>query len=751
MKKKLHFNVDAYTARLIGRENVSNLEGAILELVKNTYDADASKCILYYDGSNNVLYIMDNGCGMDEEVIQKHWMTIGNSSKHTNFITAKGRTQTGAKGIGRFALDRVSDSCTMYTKNINENSTIEWKVNWGDFERAENLTDITAEINYLQNKRVYSEIIISNNDVREMLNTYFKNTGTIFKITNLREEWNHDLIENIRKGLSSLIPPDIENEFTIYLFENNQELEEALIISQHIDNYDYKIELNVNKNEQVEIVLHRNEFDFGNDIDKILEEAKFSLEEKAYFQGKRIIINKTIPELLNTEVEDLGEFHGTLYFNKNSTTNEDIKKYHYKDIKGRKNYSKIFGGIKLYRDNFRVRPYGEKETGSYDWLGLGQRAHGAPGIGEISNRPWRVATEQILGIVHISRTNKYIQDQANREGIVDSKQFRMFQEAIKEIISEFEADRQKVIRKFALIAKEKDKAKEKEREIADIAEKEKKQQEKGTEENKDEYNISAIDAQIVIEDKKKIIQELTDENRLLMNLATSGIIANQCIHETKASIDDVGIDIAAANTLLEDEEIEKAIEYLQSAKKDLKVLKSWFDVTIGSTRRDKREMKYIDLNSLMIELVKRWKKVLKENVKIIMTVEEDVNNVKCFPYEIESIFNNLITNSIYAFKPDTIKEIYIKIKNINDGIEIEYYDTGKGLAVGYKNNPNKILEALETDKRNLLGEKIGTGMGMWIVNKIVKEYNGGIDLSENKKERVGFYIKIKLNLQKKEE
>ena len=494
------------------------------------------------------------------------------------------------------------------------------------------------------------------------------------------------------------------------------------------------------RNQQKEEINRRQEYallEYGNKISNKIEQ----LENKTINEReKQFSINtlelKEFTELLNTEVEDLGEFHGTLYFNKNSTTNEDIKKYHYKDIKGRKNYSKIFGGIKLYRDNFRVRPYGEKETGSYDWLGLGQRAHGAPGIGEISNRPWRVATEQISGIVHISRTNKYIQDQANREGIVDSKQFRMFQEAIKEIISEFEADRQKVIRKFALIAKEKDKAKEKER---------------GTEENKDEYNISAIDAQIVIEDKKKIIQELTDENRLLMNLATSGIIANQCIHETKASIDDVGIDIAAANTLLEDEEIEKAIEYLQSAKKDLKVLKSWFDVTIGSTRRDKREMKYIDLNSLMIELVKRWKKVLKENVKIIMTVEEDVNNVKCFPYEIESIFNNLITNSIYAFKPDTIKEIYIKIKNINDGIEIENYDTGKGLAVGYKNNPNKILEALETDKRNLLGEKIGTGMGMWIVNKIVKEYNGGIDLSENKKERVGFYIKIKLNLQKKEE
>ena len=111
MRKKLYFNVNAYTARLIGRENVSNLEGAILELVKNTYDADASKCILYYEQKNGELYLMDNGFGMTEEVIQKHWMTIGNSSKHTDFVTKKGRTQTGAKGIGRFALDRVSDQC----------------------------------------------------------------------------------------------------------------------------------------------------------------------------------------------------------------------------------------------------------------------------------------------------------------------------------------------------------------------------------------------------------------------------------------------------------------------------------------------------------------------------------------------------------------------------------------------------------------------------------------------------------------
>ena len=61
---KVSFNVDAYTARLIGRENVAKLNGAVLELVKNTYDADASVCFLYYDESMQELYIGDNGCGM---------------------------------------------------------------------------------------------------------------------------------------------------------------------------------------------------------------------------------------------------------------------------------------------------------------------------------------------------------------------------------------------------------------------------------------------------------------------------------------------------------------------------------------------------------------------------------------------------------------------------------------------------------------------------------------------------------------
>lgn len=173
---KIHFAVSAKTARLIGRENISGVDGAVIELIKNGYDADAScifvlfdmpfpnvpktisyeKCnkvfgkegiasiLKYYTNDNNCLnkmeslsekeeleltdllysknsiVIMDNGCGMDENTLRYAWMNIGTSDKEEKRISEKGRIKTGAKGIGRFALDKLSKSTTVFTKNNND-------------------------------------------------------------------------------------------------------------------------------------------------------------------------------------------------------------------------------------------------------------------------------------------------------------------------------------------------------------------------------------------------------------------------------------------------------------------------------------------------------------------------------------------------------------------------------------------------------------------------------------------------------
>lgn len=741
MGKKIPFNVNAYTARLIGRENVSTLDGAILELVKNTYDADADKCILYYDELENALYLMDNGTGMTEEIIEKHWMTIGNSSKHTNYITNNGRIQTGAKGIGRFALDRVSDNCVMYTKNHPNNNIIEWRVNWNDFERVNNLTDVTAEINYLDNNKLSECLSIHNEDLNNILSKYFVKTGTIFKLTNLREIWNDDLINQIKKSLSSLIPPGIENEFAIYFFSKDSKSEEdALVVSESIDKYDYKIEFKVYENKRIDIFISRNEFDLGKDIDEIIRKAEFLTEDKEYFLGKKKIISTNIDSMLTYNIDDLGKFDGILYFNKIQTSKDDAKKYYYKDITGRKNYSRIFGGIKLYRDGFRVRPYGEIESSGYDWLLLGARNNGSAAISHPTNR-WKVSPEQITGVINISRININLPDQANRQGIVETKQFKALRDIIISIISKFEDDRQEVGRKFARLYEKEHPTKNIEEEINSKARKN-----ENKTKNTENVTIEAKKAKILMDKKDEEIKNLEDENKMLRNLATTGIISNQYIHETNQAVNNIGLTITTIWDLLEDNNIEKAFEFLEETEQYIKKLNSWFDVTIRSIRRDKRKMKFTDIGALVNEQIKIWKEVLKnQKIKINFTSDENLMEIKCFPYEIESIISNLIANSVYAFSGIENKIITINMQNSNEGIIIHYEDNGPGLVKAYKDEPKKILEAFETNKRNSLNEKIGTGMGMWIINNIVNDYDGVIDLEKNKSIDKGFYIDIKLN------
>lgn len=746
MKRQISFNVNAYTARLIGRENVSSLDGAILELVKNTYDADATICILYYDKENETLYLMDNGCGMDEQIIENHWMNIGNSSKYKDYITKKGRVQTGAKGIGRFALDRVGNSCTMYTKSTKEKNVLKWTVDWADFERKKNLTDVQATIETLNQKYIFSSLKIENNDIIKLLEENFVDTGTIFKINNLGDLWNDDLIESVRNKLTSLIPPDIENEFSIYLFNGIQKKENAKIISQNIDKYDYRIKFSINSNQTVKIKIHRNEFYFGDKIDVIMKKAEFDEVEKEYFLGKEKIIYTSITELINKKVETLGKVEGTLYFNKITTNKIDAKKYYYKNIIGRKNYSDIFGGIKIYRDNFRVRPYGEKGTSSYDWLSLGSRSIGSTALKHKTGR-WRVTPDQILGIINISRMNVNLPDQSNRGGIVETKEFDALKELIISIIDKFEEDRQHVGRKLDVLY-------EKEHPIENVENEIKRISDAITNEKIDNVkvddNIKATLAQKVIEKKEEEIKDLEYENRMLRNLATTGIVANQYIHETRQYVDDIGLNITTAEDILEFKgDIQKALEILTETEHNIEMLNSWFKVTFSSIRRDKRNMKYTDLKTLITSQMKMWTDFLSnQDINIYVEIEEDLKEMKCLPYEIESIFSNLISNSVEALKRNKLenktKEINIKIENTDDGIIIKYRDNGEGLAEGYKKNPKKILEAFETNKRNELGEKIGTGMGMWIVNNIVNDYDGIIDLEDNRKKKDGFYIEIVL-------
>lgn len=773
--RQIEFNVDAYTARLIGRENVSKLEGAVLEIVKNAYDADAKTFCLYYSKAANCIYILDNGTGMKEDVIRTHWMTIGNSSKKETYLSAGKRVQTGAKGIGRFALDRISDKCNMLT--ISEAGGLEWIVDWDEFSGSKKISDVKALL-YDSDEKLLDYVNIDwweNTAVAQIVKqSDFYSFGTVFCLKGLHDIWDEKTMDRLRNHLENLLPPDVVDDFKILFFDDLTEAVDAEIVSANIDSYDYKIVFNV-EGDNLSIQIIRNEFDFRGEDQLVFDEAGFDEEEQKYLYGKPKEDSFSIKKNIGTE-NQIGNYSGVLFFNKITVPSEkDYERFYYKDIKGRANLTKKFGGIKLYRDKFRVRPYGEYGDNDFDWLELSARRNRSPaGVGHQTGQ-WRVGAEQILGSVYISRENRNLEDAANRNGIQEGIGFTHLKQVLIFIINEFERDRQSVGRKLAEYAKQKDEVAAEVERLRLLAEERKKweeEQKKRQEQNNskevteeveedfdsqqasEEPNIDLDDVVGLIDTleqrKEDELQEVHDERKMLQTLATTGIITNMFMHEIRTLTNNIGQELDAAFEAIEyDNDPESALKNIRQAINFKKNFASWFGVTIESIRKDKRKRKKHNINKMLRGFLNTWTDILNKNQVTLYYSCDDNIDFSCFEFDIENIVSNLISNSLASFDRETQsvlekKEICIDIVSKGNGFVMNYSDTGWGLIEKYKARPEIILEAFESSK-NLAGqEEEGTGMGMWIVNRTVLEYNGSIDLSENKKTDIGFYIKINM-------
>lgn len=216
------------------------------------------------------------------------------------------------------------------------------------------------------------------------------------------------------------------------------------------------------------------------------------------------------------------------------------------------------------------------------------------------------------------------------------------------------------------------------------------------------------------------------------------------MHEIRALIHDLKMSSKRASEAYRiRNDIDEAIRCINDVRNVSKDFESWFQVTIESTRADKRTRQKINIVELISKCIDSWKKSLGDDIFFELNVAEDEIFLVCFPYEIESIFHNLISNSFKSFKRGntTEKRIMVSLSYNDDKIIINYNDNGIGLLSEFKENPDVILKQMVTgDIVN--GQKQGTGLGMWIVNNIISDYKGKIDLSKNIKSETGFYIDI---------
>jgi signal transduction histidine kinase len=768
---QIPFTVSARTARLIGQENFANAEGAIIELVKNSYDADASVCVIIIDPVNDSIRILDNGDGMTEQIIRNHWMTIGTDDKKINFRT-KSRVKTGAKGIGRFALDRLGKSSIMVTKTL-ESESLVWDVDWNQFENTGAvISDIKATLQ-VGNSSFMEELIEIQNfsGVKEpFVELWTEEKGTLISIDNLKDTWDEKATQSLYSNLEILVPPLETNIFQVFLFSTLEADKYGKVLPTLCDDYDYKITTTVSEDQSVKIQVFRNELNFG-DLKRIgffekskLNQPQYQLEvfEKGVFDMptklETLIAGfKDVDK--NNNLSKIGAFSFSFYFMKRGggqEKDEDITKYPYKSVNysNRTNWLDKFGGIKIFRDNFRVRPYGETKSSSFDWLDLGKRALSNPTV----TRPgYRVRPQQVYGIVNISRIdNINFEDKSSREGLQENDAFSLFKEIIKAIIEIFENDRNQIMMTLKKIYDDTNKKRKAQEEAEKIIKNKKASNAAPTPTEASAEKETLISA---IEAYKEDIEELQDEQKILRVLASAGLIVTSFAHEFRNHTDsilprtqelkDVLLQVIDIEKLKQLPEFFDPYIMLSDMRKQDERLKSWLDFSISSVRKDKRTRRIINMVTYIEGLEKIWSSLLsRRNIKLTIDKWKFTEvNFKGHEIDLDGIFNNLITNSVDAYKrPDAgdVREIKLSF-SFNplepNGISVVYQDFGPGLLAEIS-DPNKIFQPFFTTKRDdKTGEKIGTGLGMWIVKSTIDEYSGDVEILQA---RPNFKLKITL-------
>lgn len=758
------FSVSARTARLIGRENVANAEGALIELVKNCYDADSKIAIVLIDEPNDTILILDSGEGMSSNTIRDEWMTIGTDNKLNNAVTTNHRIKAGAKGIGRFALDRLGEHCTMITFPMQNNSGHKWIVNWGDFEARKNgsnvkINEVFAELNTIKNTSFKRELLkeVSNEKIRGIINKESFGHGTLLKITGLRDEWRDDTISKIYENLELLTPPDGAKRINIFLFSGTEKSKFGLVPNTTFTDYDYKVVATYKKNSKhiIKIKIHRNEFDLSL-IDKRLfdfpEMKEFPFDRKT-FKKEHFELDLSFGEILKGFEDNrglantIGDFEFSLYFLKNSFTKEDRVKFKYKEFTGdRGPWLKRFGGIKLYRDNFRVRPYGEVGTQAYDWLMLGERFSQNPAA--VSRKGSRIRPNQVAGIVKFSRLkNSHLEDKSSREGLQENETFELFKNILIGIIKVQEDDRSTIgynLNELYNLLNEEEKAIEDSSNIVD---------EEDENETQEETKAKNKTVKKGFKASQFKLKEKEEELAISRAMASAGIMIASFSHEFHGIKNDLSsrtinlkkflkevIDPTRLKGVPDRKNPFKLIEDFQ--KQDDKI-RQWIEFSVELTKKDRRKNKKIDLKEYFQNFNELWTTLFEQrdiNFSINFNKSEEYP-IKISELDLDTIFDNLITNSIEAFDRKGFigtKKISIEMRSETGRIFIRYSDTGPGIPLSYR-NISDIFTPFETSKKDDLGNDIGTGLGMWLVKSSVDSNKGKLDLLRPKK---GFELRI---------
>lgn len=418
---------------IIGKELITDPNTAIFELVKNSYDANANEVTIIFENissgkkSRSRLLIIDDGDGMSLEEIKEKWLFAGFSEKkidenkreeeiqkeYEDKIKRNERIFAGAKGIGRFSSDRLGKNLIIYTKKEKQKIINKLEIDWDKFkDQKKHFQKVTAEYSSVK------KIPIDHKKLRD-----FKK-GTILEIIPLEDEWDRKKLLKLKQFLQRLINPNQVkgvNHFKIFM-----EVKE-------LAGEDLKRKYAERRMEE----KHSKKF---LEADKDFKKIQTAVRETINGEIKNIVFEKL--EIKTTQIEcvvtrekiittiiDKGVFVFEVKEENNFKPLKDIKIHiFYLNRDAKTIFTKImgvkpfhFGSIFLYKNGFRIQPFGDVKD---DWLDL------EAGKGQGFAR--KLSRREVIGRIEINGPQIGFKEVSSRDrGVVVTKEYELLLDLVK--------------------------------------------------------------------------------------------------------------------------------------------------------------------------------------------------------------------------------------------------------------------------------------------------------------------------------
>lgn len=726
---KASFSVSARVAMQLGRESISSSITAIIELVKNAYDADAGQvCIRFarLDGNGPRMVVEDNGFGMSIKALKKSWMIIGTNTKaKAQKPTAKGRVMTGEKGLGRLGLDRLCQRTLVQSKAKGSAKPFELELDWTRYEDSDKRLETIKH-------RIYSLAHLNFDPLTGRAKRC--RHGTRLVLEGLKDRWDEQSLRTLRKELSLMVSPFAgPRDFTVEIDSGMgwKSVDGPVTVPKFVLNAaTWKVVAKINPAGSVTINMTSPQHDAvyrfkktkwadfakGLDEDPACGPLRF---EFYYFPRKETALAE----------QTLGKKDIELFLNSNQ-------------------------GIRIYRDGFRVKPYGDPE-GHGDWVNLSYRKIRSPAAISRSG-DWRVGYNQVIGAVFISRArNATLLDQTNREGLVEGPGLRDLRTFALKVVEYFEnrnsehyaGHREKSSKADAAKQRADQKARESlaalERLSALVS------QLPGpsmptTADPLAQLKQAIEDARLSVasgleaaKDSEKATEEELERTRgeknTMANLASLGILSAAFGHETLGLTDSAAknalwlqMRVTEDAILLPHRQKEEAQRVLDELAESTGKIETFAKFALDTVSPAKRRRRKFPLKTLVLDVFQAFKDSLEEqrNIKVVLRLPEDDCLIRAYPADWESILVNLITNSVWAMekKPKGQRTIRLTLSLDGGDCVLVFEDSGRGLEA---DTEEQIFQPTFSTKRDEKGDVFGTGMGLTIVKSCVAENSGG--------------------------